>query len=107
MSGWGTNPPPATKSASPFQSLYPVYVRGEAYLASKQGQAAVAEFKKVVDHYGVVQNEPIGTLAHLGLGGAYLLSGHKEKSRAAYDGFFELWKDADSDVPILQQANAE
>jgi eukaryotic-like serine/threonine-protein kinase len=87
--------------------LYPVYVRGLAYLAANQGIAAAAEFHKVVDHGGLVQNEPIGALAHLGLGRAYVLSGDTSKAQAAYREFFALWKDADSDIPILNQARAE
>jgi eukaryotic-like serine/threonine-protein kinase len=87
--------------------LYPVYLRGLAYLAAKQGVAAAAEFHKVVDHWGLVQNEPIGALAHLGLGRAYVLSGDTRKAQAAYREFFALWKDADSDIPILNQARAE
>jgi DNA-binding winged helix-turn-helix (wHTH) protein/tetratricopeptide (TPR) repeat protein len=87
--------------------LYPVYLRGLAYLAAKQGIAAAAEFHKVVDHWGLVQNEPIGALAHLGLGRAYVLSGDTSKAQAAYREFFALWKDADSDIPILNQARAE
>jgi len=87
--------------------LYPVYVRGLAYLAAKQGVAAADEFHKVVDHWGLVQNEPIGALAHLGLGRAYVLSGDTSKAHAAYQEFFALWKDADSDIPILNRARAE
>jgi eukaryotic-like serine/threonine-protein kinase len=87
--------------------LYPVYVRGLAYLTAKQSVAAAGEFQKVVDHPGLVQNEPIGALAHLGLGRAYVLSGDAGKARAAYQEFFALWKDADSDIPILNQARAE
>ena len=87
--------------------LYPVYVRGLAYLAAKQGVAAAGEFHKVVNHWGLVQNEPIGALAHLGLGRAYVLSGDTSKAQAAYREFFALWKDADSDIPILNQARAE
>jgi DNA-binding winged helix-turn-helix (wHTH) protein/tetratricopeptide (TPR) repeat protein len=88
-------------------SLYPVYMRGEAYLAAKQGSAGAAEFQKILDHPGVVQNELIGALAHLGLGRAYVLSGDTGKAHAAYQEFFALWKDADSDIPILNQARAE
>ncbi len=88
-------------------SLYPVYVRGEALLASHQGTAAAIEFQKIVDWSGVVINEPIGALAHLGLGRAHALAGDAAKSRAAYNDFFALWKDADPDLPILLQAKAE
>ena len=88
-------------------ALYPVYLRGEAYLAAKQGAAAITEFQKILDHAGVVGNEPIGALAHLGLGRAYALSGDAAKAKTAYQDFFALWKNADPDVPILTQAKAE
>jgi len=88
-------------------SLYPVYVRGEAYLAAHRGSETAAEFQKILDHRGVVINEPIGALAHLGLGRAYALQGDTTKARAAYQDFLTLWKDADPDIPILKQAKAE
>ncbi|MGA9354386.1 MAG: winged helix-turn-helix domain-containing protein [Terriglobales bacterium] len=88
-------------------TLFPVYVRGEAFLAAKQGAAAAVEFQKILDHSGVVANEQIGALALLGLGRAYVLSGDKNKAHAAYQDFLALWKDADPDVPILRQAKAE
>ncbi len=88
-------------------ALYPIYLRGEAYLAAHQGSAAVAEFQKILDHPGVVGNEPIGALAHLGLARAYALSGDSVKTRTAYQNFFALWKDADPDIPILKEAKAE
>jgi eukaryotic-like serine/threonine-protein kinase len=88
-------------------SLFPVYVRGEAYLAAKQGSAAASEFQKILAHPGVVANEQIGALALLGLSRAYGLSGDVSKARAAYQKFFTLWKDADPDIPILNQAHTE
>jgi hypothetical protein len=88
-------------------NLYPVYLRGEAYVAAHQGSAAAAEFQKIFDHPGVVVNGPIGALAHLGLGRAYAISGDAAKAKTAYQDFFVLWKDADSDIPILKQAKAE
>jgi eukaryotic-like serine/threonine-protein kinase len=90
-----------------WPNLYPVYVRGEAYLAAHQGKQAAAEFQKILDHRGIVLNEPIGALAHLQLGRAYALQGETAKSRAAYQDFLTLWKDADPDIPILIQAKAE
>jgi tetratricopeptide (TPR) repeat protein len=87
--------------------LYPVYLRGEAYLAAKQGTAAAAEFQKILDHPGVVRSEPIGALAHLELGRAYALSGDTGKAKNAYTDFLTLWKDADPDTPILKEAKAE
>jgi hypothetical protein len=90
-----------------WPSLYPVYVRGEAYLAAHQGSNAAAEFKKILDHRGIVLNEPIGALAHLQLGRAYAMQGDTAKSRTAYQEFLTLWKDADLDIPILREAKTE
>ena len=88
-------------------ALYPVYLRGEAYLAEENAAAAAGEFQKILDHASIVGNEPIGALAHLGLGRAYALSGDPNKAKTAYQDFFALWKNADSEVPILKQAKAE
>jgi eukaryotic-like serine/threonine-protein kinase len=88
-------------------SFYPVYVRGYAYLAARRGTEAAAEFKKIVEHPGVVANEPIGALAHLGLGRAYAIQGEMAKSRAAYSDFFARWKNADRGIPRLAEAKAE
>jgi serine/threonine protein kinase/predicted Zn-dependent protease len=88
-------------------SLYPVYVRGEAYLAARQGSEAAVEFQKILDHRGIVLNEPIGALAHLGLARAYALQGDTAEAKAAYQDFLTLWKDADPDIPILAAAKAE
>jgi predicted Zn-dependent protease len=88
-------------------ALYPAYVRGEAFLAAHKGNEAAAEFQKIRDHRGIVMNSPIGALAHLGLGRAYALSGDTTKAKSAYQDFLTLWKDADSDIPILKQAKAE
>lgn len=87
--------------------MYPVYVRGEAYLAAHQGKEAAAEFQKILDHRGIVLNEPIGALAHLQLGRARALQGDTAKARDAYKDFLALWKDADPDIPILKQAKVE
>jgi tetratricopeptide (TPR) repeat protein len=95
-------PPPMTQG-----TLYPVYLRGEAYLQEHKGNEAVAEFQKFLDHRGIVGNFFTGALAHLGLARAYAMSGDTGKSRAAYQEFFALWKDADPDIPVLKQAKAE
>jgi tetratricopeptide (TPR) repeat protein len=107
------------KAASPYElgqtrystldwnAMYPVYVRGEAYLAAHEGSKAAAEFQKILDHRGVVVNEPIGALAHLQLGRAYALQGDTAKARTKYQDFLTLWKDADPDIPILKEAKAE
>ncbi len=90
-----------------WPNMYPLYVRGEAYLAAHKGSEAASEFQKILDHRGLVLNEPIGLLAHLQLGRAYAMQGDTAKSRAAYQDFLTLWKDADPDIPILKQAKAE
>jgi len=88
-------------------SLYPAYVRGQAYLALHQGEQAAAEFQKFLDHRGVNVNSPLGALARLQLGRAYALLEDTSKARGAYLDFFALWKDADADIPIYKQAKAE
>jgi eukaryotic-like serine/threonine-protein kinase len=90
-----------------WPNLYPVYVRGEAYLAARKGSEAAAEFQKILDHRGIVLNEPIGALAHLQIGRAYAVQGDTAKAKAAYQDFLTLWKDADPDIPILIAAKAE
>jgi Flp pilus assembly protein TadD/predicted Ser/Thr protein kinase len=97
--------------------LYPVYVQGEAYLAAGQGSAAAAEFKKILDHSGIVWNCWTGALAHLGVARANALQARnsqgadadlaRSRALAAYKDFLALWKDADSDIPVLKQAKAE
>jgi eukaryotic-like serine/threonine-protein kinase len=90
-----------------FGALYPVYVRGEAYLAAGQGREAAAEFQKILDRRGIVVSDPIGALAHLQLGRAYAFAGDKTKAVSAYEEFLSLWKDADPDLPIYKAAKAE
>jgi len=90
-----------------FASAYPIYARGQALLAAHKGAEAAAEFQKILDHKGVVFNEPIGALAHLGLARAYAMRGDTAKARAAYQDFLTLWKNADPDIPIFKQAKAE
>jgi tetratricopeptide (TPR) repeat protein len=96
-----------TSSTFGWTSLYPVFVRGEAYLAEHQGRAAAAEFQKILDHPGIVLNEPIGVLAHLQIAHACAMAGDTAKAKTAYKDFLTLWKDADPDIPILKQAKAE
>jgi predicted Zn-dependent protease len=100
------------KSASAYEvgregSLYPVYVRGEAYLKVGDGEKAAAEFQKIIDRRTVVANSVLGALAHLQLGRAYVISGDSARAKATYKDFLTLWKDADPDIPILKQAKAE
>jgi len=93
----------------PFQigMLYPVYLRGRAYLLLRKGKEAAAEFQKIIDHRGIVLNFPTGALTRLGLASAYAMQGDMAGARAAYQEFLTLWKDADPDIPILQEAKAE
>jgi len=88
-------------------TLYPAYLRGQAYLLAKNGSAAVAEFEKLLDHRGIVLNFVTGALARLQLGRAYAMSSDSAKAKAAYQDFLTLWKDADPDIPILLAAKAE
>ncbi len=90
-----------------YACLYPVYVRGQAFLQLRQAANAASEFQKYLDHRGLVWNCPLTPLAHLGLGRAYSLAGDQARARAAYQDFFVLWKDADPDIPILKQAKVE
>jgi len=96
--------------------LYPTYIRGEAYLAAQQGAEAAAEFRKVLDHNGIVWNCWTGALARLGVARANALelktskgtdAAARVRALATYKDFLTLWKDADPDIPILKQAKAE
>jgi serine/threonine protein kinase/tetratricopeptide (TPR) repeat protein len=97
--------------------LYPTYIRGEAYLAARQGTQAAAEFLKILDHNGIVWNCWTGALARLGVARANALQARtseggdanaaRVRALAAYKDFLTLWKDADPDIPILKQAKAE
>jgi len=98
---------PGTAFFAKFGGLYPVYVRGQAYLEAGRGRAAAAEFQKVLDHRGIVLADAIGALAHIQLGRALVLLGEKDRARSAYQEFLTHWKDADADIPVLQQARAE
>ena len=92
---------------SSLGGLHSAYVRGEALLAMRRYAEAVAEFQKILDHRGIVGLDPIGALAHVQLGRALALSGDTTKAKAGYEAFLALWKDADPDMPILEQAKAE
>jgi hypothetical protein len=90
-----------------FGALYPIYVRGEAYLAAHQGTAAAAEFQKILVHRGTVVSDPIGAIGRWKLGQALAMSGETGRAKVAYQDFLKLWKDADRDNPILAQVTAE
>ena len=94
--------------ASPLVGpLIVLYLRGNALLAAGQSKEAAAEFQRIIDRPGIVLNSPVGPLARLGLARALAASGDKAKARTAYQDFLALWKDADSDIPILKQAKSE
>src|SRR5690348_122473 len=102
----------ALQTTAPYElssasGLYPVFVGGVAELAAQHGSEAAVEFQKIIDHRGMVVNEPIGALVHLQIGRAYVLQGDTAKARVAYQDFLALWKDADPDIPVLKQAKAE
>ena len=102
-----TTATPYELSPLDYLALSVVYVRGQAYLMSRQGKEAATEFQKILDHPGAAFNEPVGALAHLQIARAYTMSGDTAKARAAYQDFLTLWKDANPDIPIFQQAKAE
>lgn len=98
------------QAAIPYEygsGLYPAYFRGLAYLAAHRGTEAAPEFQKIIDHRGIVLNAPIGALAHLQIGRAFVMQGDLAKAQTAYQEFLNLWKTADSDIPVLKQAKIE
>jgi eukaryotic-like serine/threonine-protein kinase len=98
---------PGTAFFAKFGGLYPAYVRGQAYREAGRGREAAVEFQKVLDHRGIVLADPIGALAHLQLGRALALLGEEDRARSAYQDFLALWKNADPDIPVLEEARAE
>jgi serine/threonine protein kinase/tetratricopeptide (TPR) repeat protein len=98
---------PRSATFAYFGALYPVYVRGQAYLAARQGAEAAREFQKIVDHRGIVIGDAFGVLARLGMARAYAMQGDTANARKNYQDFLTLWKDADSGIPILKKAKLE
>ncbi len=90
-----------------FGSLYPVFVRGLAYSRLGRRREAAAEFQKILDHPGIMLNDPMGPMARLELARALAASGDRAKSAAVYKDLLTLWKDADPDIPVVQEAKAE
>jgi eukaryotic-like serine/threonine-protein kinase len=88
-------------------SFLAIYTRGEAFLHSRDGVKAAAEYQQTLDHRGVGTTSVLYSLAHLGLGRAYALQSDTTKAKVAYQDFFAVWKDADPDVPVLKTARAE
>jgi len=100
----------ALEPAAPYELAAPevIEVRGDAYLAAKQGEKAEIEFRKLIANPGLEDPvHPWTVLAHLGLARALALEGNKAGSKSEYENFLALWKDADSDLPVLQQARRE
>ena len=103
------------EAASPYElgwgpgngPYLPIYTRAQAYLQAREGAKAAAEYQKILDHRGIDPTSLHYTLARLGLGRAHALQGQTTKARTAYQDFLTLWKDADPDIPILQEAKAE
>ena len=85
-------------------TMYPVYIRGLAYLSKGRGQEAAAEFQKILDHRGLLLNFPLAALAHLQLAKAWTTVGDQGAARKAYEDFFGVWKGADGDIPVLKEA---
>jgi eukaryotic-like serine/threonine-protein kinase len=90
-----------------FGALYPVYVRGLAYSGMGRHREAAAEFQKILDHPGIMLNDPMGPMARLQLARALAASGDRAKAAAAYRDVLAVWKDADADLPVVQEARAE
>ena len=90
-----------------FGGLYPIYVRGLAYLAAHQPAEAAAEFQRILDHRSIVLVDPMDAMARLQLARALALSGDTVKAKSAYNDLLTLWKNADPDIPVLKEARAE
>ena len=90
-----------------FGGLYPIYVRGLAYLAARQPAEAAAEFQRILDHRSIVLVDPMDAMARLQLARALALSGDTVKAKSAYSDLLTLWKNADPDIPVLKEARAE
>ena len=99
---------PGTAFFASFGSLYPAYVRGQTYLAAKKPADAAVEFRKIISRRGLVMEDPIDAVARLQLARALVASGDTPHApELAYQDFLTLWKQADTDVPLLKQAQAE
>ena len=87
-----------------FGGLYPIYVRGLAYLAARQPAEAAAEFQRILDHRSIVLVDPMDAMARLQLARALALSGDTVKAKSAYNDLLTLWKNADPDIPVLKRS---
>ena len=88
-----------------FLNSFVPMLRGQAQLLLRNYTAAAAEFQTVIDHPGVFPGDQVE--AHVGLARAFAMAGDAARARKAYEAFFEFWKRADPDVPILLQTKAE
>lgn len=98
---------PRCAVVSYYGSLYPILIRGEAYLAARKGPEAAREFQKLIDHRTVMIGDAVSALARLGLARSYSLSGDPNNAREQYKEFLASWKEADPDLPVLKDAKAE
>ena len=87
--------------------MYPTYVRGLSYLALRKAREAAAEFQKILDHPGIVLEDPMGAFARLQLARAWTMADDVGKAKATYEELLRLWKDADSAIPVVSEARAE
>ena len=90
-----------------FGAMYPTYVRGMAYLALRKPADAAAEFRRILDHSGIVLEDPMGALARLQLARAWMMAGDVSRAKASYEDLLRVWKDADAGIPIISEARAE
>ena len=97
----------STPASLTVTTLYPAYIRGQAYLALGDGAKAAVEFQKIIDHPGVSLNSPLSALAFVEVARAYTLAGDPAKARQAYQKFLQLWKTSDPGIPIFQEVKAE
>ncbi len=97
----------AAPSAFPVGSIYPAYVRGQAYMAGGDAVKAGVEFQKLIDRSGLVLNSPLAALARLERARAFSLAKDSTQARDAYRNFLDLWKSADPELTLLKQAKAE
>ena len=99
---------PRSSQTAFFGALYPVFFRGEAFLAARRGAEASTEFQKIISHRGIMIGDPVFVLAQLGLARSYTLSREKQQRlRAQYQAFLSFWSGADPDIPVLRRARAE
>ena len=98
---------PATAFLAGFGSLYSAYVRGLTFTAARKPAEAAIEFEKIISHRGLVAEDPVDALARLQRARALSASGDLPGARAGYEDFLTLWKQADTDLPLLKQAQIE